>query len=495
MRRKLYQSVITIPLISGLVLTPYVCAAPPPETKFIFPEYSKKISMDFKGAQLNDVLKMFSQQSGLNFIAAQDIANKQVTLYLDEVPVEEALERILRANNLTYEIDQGSNIFVVKTVKKPETELITRIYPLKYATVSSSKLRKTIDITAVGGAAAGAGEKEGIVSAMKSIISSSGSIVEDARTNSLIITDIPIQFPIIEDTLAKLDVAIAQILIEVEMLDISKTTSEKLGMKYGETPFAFTGGARDHVYPWNQNNLLRKGRFTFDDSEFRVGTIDASGLSATLQFLKTQTDTKNLARPRILTLNNETAEIKIATNEAIGEASKTTSSEGSAQTTATAERVETGVFLTVTPQVNPATNEITMAIAPKVIQARSGIQIRGTTFKDPEERGTKSILTVKSGETIILGGLLRTDGTKTMTKLPFLGDLPFIGGAFRHKDGEEKERELIIFITPHIISNRQKELVDASIAETPRLTREQDIPPHRLNEIDKALAIFEKEKM
>ena len=86
-----------------------------------------------------------------------------------------------------------------------------------------------------------------------------------------------------------------------------------------------------------------------DGSEYRVGTLSFSGLNLTLQFLRTQSDTKNLARPRILTLNNETAEINIKTNEAIGLSSVTTASQSISVSVAQAERVETGVFLRVTP--------------------------------------------------------------------------------------------------------------------------------------------------
>ncbi|HBG61897.1 MAG TPA: hypothetical protein DDX37_08730, partial [Candidatus Omnitrophica bacterium] len=86
-------------------------------------KYDKTISMDFKDAALNDVLKIFSQQSGLNFIAATSVADKSVNLYLDNVPVEEALERILSANDLTYEIKPGSNIFVVTTLTRPAVNI------------------------------------------------------------------------------------------------------------------------------------------------------------------------------------------------------------------------------------------------------------------------------------------------------------------------------------------------------------------------------------
>src|SRR3989338_1859240 len=116
------------------------------KSRLIYPAYSKKISMDFKSANLNDVLKIFSQQSGLNFIVAQEIADKNISLYLDKVPVEQALDRILQANNLTYEIQAGSDIFIVKPLSTPEKTLQTRVYWLKFATVESSKLNTTINI-------------------------------------------------------------------------------------------------------------------------------------------------------------------------------------------------------------------------------------------------------------------------------------------------------------------------------------------------------------
>src|SRR3989338_6468631 len=96
--------------------------------------------MDFKDAQLSDVLKILSQQSGMNFIASEEISGKVVNIYLDHVSVEEALERILLANNFAYELKPDSNIFFVKKMVKPDTQLITRVYPLKHATVGSSKL-------------------------------------------------------------------------------------------------------------------------------------------------------------------------------------------------------------------------------------------------------------------------------------------------------------------------------------------------------------------
>lgn len=477
------------------------------------------VSMDFKDAKLNDVLKVFSQQSGLNFIASKDISDITVNLYLDRVQVKEALERILSANNLTYEIQPGSNVFVVKLIK-PTQGLVTRVYPLKFATVQTSKLNKTFSITPQTNSTETSSstgsttttttttdEKFGIAEAVRSVLSSDekAKVIEEPRTNSLIVTDIPSQFPIIEQTIARLDVRVPEILIEVEMLDVSKGTADLLGAKWGSTPVRFNGAQKDGLFPFNEDNAaddiiladpgaseLPTKSELFEDPQFRVSTLSFNGLAFTLQFLRTQTDTKNLARPRILTLNNETAEIKISTNEAIGSNQTTATSEGAAQQTTEAERVETGVFLTVTPQANVASGEITMAVQPRVVQARTGGTFNNITFKDPEERGTKSVLRIRDGDTIIIGGLLRSDVQDVRTKVPGLSKIPILGAAFRHKDKNNSERELIVFLTPHILREDFASMKKVSPSE--QIVREQDVPQQRWNTISNELGAFEQKR-
>ncbi len=408
-----------------------------------------------------------------------------------------------------YEMQPGSDIFVIKKINRPIREVITRVYTLKHATVSNAEMLKTLEEgggdsssesedsgSAMPSSSGEEGEEsasEGILSAIQSIISQFGNALEDPRTNSIIVTDVPSQFPVIDKTIAKLDVPVPQILIEVEMLDISKNTADLLGVKMGSTLLSFSGAQRGTLYPWDQNKILNSQKWSFPEGEeYTAGTIDATGLTATLQFLKTITDTKNLANPKILTLNNQTATIEISTNEAIGVVTSTGGSEGIVTQNVEAERVQTGVFLRVTPQANVETGEITMAIIPKVIEARAGGSFGGQTFKDPEERGTKSILRVKNGETIYLGGLKKIDNQKTITKVPVLGDLPFIGGAFRHTDSSEEERELIIFITPRIIPDQYQ--LSQNIITPDQTKREQNYPVSKLKQIERALLITEQQQ-
>ena len=507
MKKLLYPTLI---LLTGVFISLFTTSSTALDietgTDYLYAPEAQTISMDFRNAPLNDVLKIFSQQSDMNFVAATEVADKSINLYLDNVPVEAALERILFANGLTYEITPGSNIFVVKELRKPEIEMLTKVYPLKHASVSSSKIYSTITIgesTQVGeddgGAApAAAGDESAgptsIRDAITALISEGednviGAVVEDARTNSLIVTTTASRFPLIDETIARLDVRIPQILIETEMMDITEQAVDLLGAKFGDTPIDFFGAQRSSLFPFDQNNIE-------DDlggeglTGWNTGTLSFRNLSFILQFLRTQTDTKSLARPRILTLNNETAEISIATNEAIGANAEIDDNGNISRVEA--EREQTGVFLTVTPQANIFTREITLAIEPRVIQAREGAVFFGVRFRDPESRGSRSLLRVMDGDTVIIGGLLRYEDVDERTKVPIISDIPILGSGFRHKDKNATQRELIIFITPHIV----KETIAANFGSNSSIpiVREQNIPRNTLTEMNREMAGFENRR-
>lgn len=443
------------------------------------------ISMDFKDANLKDILKVFSMQSGLNFIASEAVQDRKVTLYLDKVPLTEAMDKIFSANNLSYELDKNANIFVVKEWGKMETETITKVFYLKNATVSTSSLKEgmlknaTESSTSVstgssapmigssGGSSSGGGkwkvdDESGITSAVKKLLSTVGSIMEDFRTNSLIITDTPAKMKVISQVIASLDVAVPQVMLEVEMLDVSKDAVDKIGFKFGDTPFTaiLTGATAASGFPYHSWAKLVDGAY---------GSLSINPTASTYQmqldFIKTQTDTKYLARPKLLTLNNETAEISITKDEIVGrEDTIVFSTSGDPTTTSVFKRSTdlaltkegTGIFLRVTPQINLDTNEITMVVNPKSsVTSISDLSTTGNQQADVEVRSTKSIVKVKDGETVILGGLIHQDKIVETKKLPILGDLPFIGMFFRHKNQTVGlEREIIVFITPRIVRDK-----------------------------------------
>lgn len=436
------------------------------------------ISMDFQDVGIKDALKMLSMQSGLNFIASEAVSDRKVTLYLDKVPLSQAMDKIFSANNLSYELDSKANIFVVKDWGKMEAETITKVFYLKHASVSSSSLKdeasnNTTSDSSESDSSSSSGsstsgkwkseEESGITYSIKKLLSSSGSLVEDFRTNSLIVTDTPARMKVISQVVASLDIEIPQIMLEVEMLDVSKNSIDKMGAKFGQTPFtAFIYGASASMgFPfgsWSKILDAGKGSMTINPGSVDdEGTATGNPYQVQVDFLKTQADTKVLARPRIMTLNNETAEIKITTNEAVGQITDTQGQGTASTTTTSAERVETGVSLRVTPQINSDNGDITMYVYPKVKDATTSTF--NTAFKDPEERSTRSTVRIKDGETVVIGGLIRHDRSETITKLPILGDIPVVGLFFRHKNKDkDRERELLVFITPRIVKSGQVKL-------------------------------------
>ncbi|MFC1630941.1 secretin N-terminal domain-containing protein [Candidatus Omnitrophota bacterium] len=412
------------------------------------------ISMDFQDAQLKDVLKVFSQQAGLNFIASENVKERKVTLYMDKVSVADALNTLLEASHLTYEQKKDSQIFVVKEWGRPQVETVTKIYPLQYAKV------KGYELTA-------AGQKEvikkelGIKEVLERLLSAHGSITEDPRTNSVVITDVPSQFTGIEKAIRELDIKLAQVMIEVEVLETTVEAIDKLGIEWGSSSagnlVTAAGAERSVTYPFTKPQEMSKVGPAGDTDDLHLGYISATNLGGTLAMLDKDSDTRLLARPKILTLNNKEAEIKIITQTAVASIDKITGgAEGIGTQTVEAERIETGVTLKVTPQINKA-GDITMLIEPAVTNTKWSSFFSGT-YVDPQTRSVKTTVSVQDGQTVIIGGLINIEDAKTLRKVPYFAEIPFLGNLFRKQDDSVEERELIIFITPHLVGEQQQDL-------------------------------------
>ncbi|TAN59419.1 hypothetical protein EPN16_07205 [bacterium] len=459
---------------------------------------SVKITMDLQDVSLRDALKMLSVQSGTNFIASEAVADRKLTLYLDNVPLRDAMDKIFKVNNLTYELDVESNIFTVRDWGKPSLDLETRIYFLKYTRVTNSRLNEGISLgsssssssgsassassaaSSTGsmgsseGSSASSATANGLKDTLATVLSEYGKLIEDPATNSIIVTDMLSKFPVIEQLIAKLDVPIPQVMIEVEILDVDKSEVDKLGFKYSDTSMlTYTGPNFGATFPLSTGSLLFNGLM----GKAGNASWNMNGLSFAMNFLATRTSTKFLARPRLFMLNNETAQLKLSSDEVVGSSSVTVSSEGSSTTTVEAERAETGVILGVTPQISMATGEITMVLQPIVREAvKSAITLGTQEVRDVEERSVKSTVRVKDGETVIIGGLIRNKDILGKTRVPLLGEIPILGMLFRHKSTEgTRAREILVFITPKIIKGSAPSARGRLPADHKRLSeRKQD---------------------
>ena len=469
----------TIRLITAIIFTIFVSIpfslAAGTYTKDTSPGKSNLISIDLQDANLKTVLKIFSQQSGLNFIAGQNVQDRTVTVYFDNVKIEDALNYIMNANNLIYEQEPGTNIFIVKETGKPEIETITKIYELKYAQLSTPSKSSS---NSSSSSSSTESQSADIVSIVQGILSPNGKVVADKRSNSLIIKDVPSQFPIVEDLLARLDIRTPQVMIKVEVLETTTKAIEQLGINWSGAFGTYTGPIHNTIFPMNNS----KGRNNSSGEGIKTtGLFSMDGVTAAITALLNNTDTKILARPQILTMNNELARIELSGKEIARKVTSTTAVGSSGATTGiTFEEKDTGVILEVTPQIS-RDGYITMNLKPSVTDLESS---RYTDQFDTIKRATETTVIVKDGETVVIGGLIKSKHERGVKKVPFFGDIPILGAAFRYKTKDDTDRELIIFITPNIVKDISYAL--GNISE-----REQEKPKAvREKEVDTVLDLF-----
>ncbi|MFH1790883.1 MAG: secretin N-terminal domain-containing protein [Candidatus Omnitrophota bacterium] len=440
----------------------------------------KTISLDFENAYLQNVLKAFSRQAGINFIASESIGNKPITVYLDGVTVDQAIESMLDANGLTFE-KRSENVYLIKP-RRGEAgadmqqgmgeKFETRVYRLAYIHVydmskaesggSDMQLQTgtTSSETSGSSGASGTSEEVEIIKILKTLMSPQGKIQSDTITNSLIVTDYTSKFEVIEDVITQLDIEPIQVVIQAEIIETTTGAVKRIGLEYGtETQTAAIQygknsnitGSVDPVastpFPFSESFIKDTfGKNLLNDGTFSYGTISASSLQVVLKLFANDSDTKYLARPKIMTLNNMVAVIRISENTMVGTTS--IAQEQSNNVSTSPERVQTGILLKVTPSVNEK-GDIFMYLEPSI--SRATASTFNTNYQDPQDRSASCTVMVREGETVVIGGLMETENVETLRKIPFLGDIPILGEPFKSRYKKAEDTELIIFITPRII--------------------------------------------
>lgn len=442
---------------------------------------------------MEDVLKLFSKQSGLNFVSSEETQGKRVTMYLDRVPLRAALKTILEANRLTLRSVAGENLYVVTDSGIPKVSTVTKVFRLKYARVVPTKgdIAKTFGLggsiitsgftgatgTAPTGASAaafapaasaGSGEGQGIeggiVPIVRSLLTPQGSVISDPRTNSLIVTDIPQRMEVVEETIGKLDVKQMQIFIEAEVLEVTLDTLRRLGLEYGDS----TGTIGSYVGPKHASTFpLAKGLLDGATVSNTLGTLSFSEANILFKLLATEKDVKFLARPRLLTLSNEVAEIRIVADAVTGVTSTSQATTGSI--TETVERNTVGTILRVTPLVNED-GYVTMVIEPEVSRVVQSSAF--TKFLDPNRRAARTTVMVKDGGTVMIAGLISSENTQSSRRIPGLGDIPLLGLPFKRTATERSNTEIILFITPHVLKD-EPQIIQAEEREQSPLSKQE----------------------
>jgi len=403
-----------------------------PVAKYVFPSRrlpESKVTMNFRGAQLVNVVRLLASQDNLNLILSGDIKG-ELTLTLEDVSLETALDAILHVNK--YEWFLQDNIIIVQPMTSQRVmsgELTTRIYRLSY----------------IKGTTATAAVQEALTDRGKIKALSSTQSTEDSggEQDILMITDIPSNFDLIDSIVKSLDVEGDQINIAVKFIETTLKHDETIGINWNlrETMYIPGGGEADTT------NTIKVGHLKIPGETMSFATLTAPVVSAMLDLLANDGDTKLLQEPQVTTMSNSAANIVVGTTVPV----LVPQGEGSVfgSNPYTYEDQSINVSLNVLPRVN-SQDVISMKID-AVVQAVVGY-VGAEQRPMVSTRSTNTNVRVANGETLLIGGLIFDNDLESMSKMPLLGDLPFINKIFRYRNTEREQRELLIFITPTVIS-------------------------------------------
>ncbi len=451
----------------------------------------RKVSIRVSNVPISVFLNSITTQAKVNFIMSEEFANKKVTASLTRVTVREALDTLLRVHGLAYQRIGKSDSYVVTKRSSDAPDTITKIYTLSYVSLqelggSGSDLTSSLGSTSSSGSSEGLGGSIGggssISSIIQSMLSPVGKIAIDPRTNKLIITDVPEIFPQVENILAELDIRPPQILIEAQIVEVNKTSGLSLGFEYGGTGGTMINvtaptrslyadffhrknvlGEKMHGWNWifptqaevsgdsTKTETTSEGGVAtnYDKGDTEAGVLNWSAFNIVLRSLLTRGEAKYLGKPKVVTLNNKRAMIQAQTDATVGQImSQSGSSSGEGMTTTSAERKSVGLTLNVTPQVNRE-GYVTLLVEPSY----SDIVSSGFDFsKDTTTRSASTLVRVKNGQTVVIGGLLSSRELDQTRKVPLLGDIPILGWLFTSKTKSKSTTDLVIFITPTILA-------------------------------------------
>jgi type IV pilus assembly protein PilQ len=421
-------------------------AANPGPTRFT----GSPISLDFQGADLRAVLRSFAEISGLNIVIDPNVQGT-VDVALRDVPWDQALDIILRANKLGYSVDgtivRISPLATLATEEKERGDLAKaqadsgqltiRTFPLSYAK----------------------GEDMVVLLKQANILSNRGSAFVDHPTNTLIVTDLQERLTNTSDLITTLDRAQPQVEIEARIVQTNKTYARALGIQWGFSGAVAPalGNTTNLAFP---NSGTLAGRAPGPVASTPVGTAvnlpalggatSAVGLTlgsvngsfnvdVALSALETSGNGRLLSTPKVSTLNNVAAEMTQGVQIPI---------QTSTNNTVVTSFKDAALTLKVTPQITAA-NTVIMQIALENATPDFGRSINGI----PPINTQRAITTVLvlDGQTTVIGGIYTSTQTNTRDQTPGLGSIPILGWLFRRERMDDQNTELLIFITPRIV--------------------------------------------
>ena len=442
-----------------------------------------KISLDFQDIEVRRVLQLLADFTGINMVAA-DTVQGNITLRLKDVPWDQALDIVLKTKNLDKRRN-GNVIWIApvsELIKAEEEEAKAIAQSVKLAPLQTEYIRlsyaKAADIEKLitqgknsgsGNSSSGSNNNaDPLGDSVGSLLSPRGTVSTDPRTNTLIINDTSQKIDQIRKMVDLLDVSVKQVMIEARIVSASTDFTKEMGVKWGVLSQGITNnrnllvGGSDTTL-WNlrepekdselggykytierpDNLNVDLGAVTPGASRIAFGLISLSDFMLDLELSAVQADGYGevISTPKVMTADKQSAKIEAGTQIPYA-----TSSGNNGPKT---EFINATLSLDVTPSITPE-GKVMMKLN---ITKDSPGPATPTGQLTINKNAIDTNVLVDSGETVVLGGIFEETSNNSQTKVPFLGDIPYLGKLFRRDSKSENKRELLIFVTPRIVND------------------------------------------
>lgn len=438
------------------------------------------LSMEFQDVEIRSVLDILAQFTDMNIVASDSVAGN-ITLRLINVPWDQALDIILKSKNLGKR-ENGNVILVAPSTELAEQEAreleaqqaVESYAPLRteYIRLSYAKAADVLTLISQGsGSSGGSGTGNTNSTDNNTLLSNRGTVTVDERTNTLIIKDVAESIENIHKLIGKIDIPVRQVMIEARIVSATDSFSKEIGVRWGilsngaaNNRNLLVGGSNQTLWDlkdfdvetttvngqtvsYPKYDISRPDNLNVDlgvanpAGSIAFGLLSMSDVMLDLELSALQADNRGevISTPKILTADKQTAKVSSGTQIPYQEAS--------ASGATTTSFKEAALSLEATPNITPDGK-----IGLQLVITNGTPTIINNQVAIAEDSISTNVI-VEDGQTIVLGGVFKNRSSNGVDKVPFLGDLPYIGRAFRRDVRNNSKEELLIFVTPKLIND------------------------------------------
>ena len=398
------------------------------------------IDLKVTNADVTEVIRTFAQISGLNIIVQPGVSGT-VTAELDNVPWDQALEQVLKINNLSYELDGNVMRIAPVSILRQEAQEKQQLVQAQALSIPLRTVFRRLSY-------AHAQEIAGLLrTGQAGLLSQRGSVIVDERTNSLIIKELPSYMDTVISVIDRLDTPEPQVMIEARIIETTKQFSRDFGITWGFQGVADAahGNTTGLMFPNNGTvnggvNLPNGGNS--GSIAFRLGNVlNTFNLDVALNAAESEGLIHILSAPKVATLNNQQASIQSGVQIPV---------QTIANNTVTVQYVNATLRLDVTPQVT-AEGTVMMTVNITKREPQLAFLVPGAQNAPISTKEASTKLLVRDGGTAVIGGIYKISNDQGEDRVPGLANIPLIGHLFKNKSHNETNDELLIFITPRVI--------------------------------------------